>query len=329
MVAWSCDGEIYVKSATAVAAALAIQVSYGADPGAGLSHGVAEFVAQEEMDRYRGFWWHPSGTGILFTEVDESNVPVYRIVHHQHHAATSIQIASGTSANGSDSTLAGGEAEDHRYPFAGKLNPTVRLGFVPVDQHSVVHAGSAATAAETGSTSAPIVITEPSCLETAFMEATSSMHAFDPVQMSPADVAAELARANWDTRVAWFEPPREASEYLCRVYWLEDENCISVWQNRAQTTLVLQRMDLTSRKGRTLMVERNEKWINLHHMFCLLPPVHPSQCSVDYPSSVTSPSPISSITSSNIPLPNELPRGSFSFLFASERTGYSHLYLYT
>jgi len=36
--------------------------------------GVAEFVAAEEMDRYRGFWWAPDGTAVLAARVDDTPV---------------------------------------------------------------------------------------------------------------------------------------------------------------------------------------------------------------------------------------------------------------
>jgi dipeptidyl-peptidase-4 len=38
-------------------------------------------VAQEEMDRYRGFWWSPDGRSIAFTQVDETRVPEMTIQH--------------------------------------------------------------------------------------------------------------------------------------------------------------------------------------------------------------------------------------------------------
>jgi dipeptidyl-peptidase 4 len=76
----------------------------------GLSHGLAEYIAQEEMDRPTGFWWSPDGARIAFTEVDESGIPTYPIVH-QGGAAW--------------------EVENHRYPFAGGPNARVRLGIVP------------------------------------------------------------------------------------------------------------------------------------------------------------------------------------------------------
>ena len=51
----------------------------GAKPG--VTCGVADFVAQEEMDRYRGFWWSPDGRSIAYTEVDETSVPEMTIQH--------------------------------------------------------------------------------------------------------------------------------------------------------------------------------------------------------------------------------------------------------
>ena len=43
--------------------------------GEGLVHnGVAEFIAQEEMDRDTGYWWSPNEEWIAFTRVDESPV---------------------------------------------------------------------------------------------------------------------------------------------------------------------------------------------------------------------------------------------------------------
>lgn len=81
---------------------------------AGKTHGLAEYIAQEEMKRMHGYWWSLDSSRIAFTEVDENHIPVYRITHQ-----------------GSDATGEGAQ-EDHRYPFAGKANAKVRLGVVPV-----------------------------------------------------------------------------------------------------------------------------------------------------------------------------------------------------
>jgi dipeptidyl-peptidase-4 len=80
--------------------------------GGGITHGLAEFIAQEEMDRASGFWWSPDGTRIAYQETDERRIPHYSIVHQ------------------------GGEAysvETHRYPFAGAANARVRLGVISAE----------------------------------------------------------------------------------------------------------------------------------------------------------------------------------------------------
>ncbi|MCZ7670493.1 MAG: DPP IV N-terminal domain-containing protein [Chloroflexi bacterium] len=85
------------------------QITSGAR-GTGKTNGLAEYIAQEEMGRRRGCWWSLDSQAIAFTEVVESHIPVYRIVHQ-----------------GQDAVGAGAQ-EDHRYPFAGQANAKVRLG---------------------------------------------------------------------------------------------------------------------------------------------------------------------------------------------------------
>ena len=48
------------------------QIAGEDDPA--LSWGLAEFVAAEEMERSRGYWWSPDGGALLVTRVDESPV---------------------------------------------------------------------------------------------------------------------------------------------------------------------------------------------------------------------------------------------------------------
>lgn len=81
----------------------------------GKTNGLAEFIAQEEMGRHRGFWWSNDSRWLAFAEVDESHIPVYRIVHQGRNAM---------NANAQ---------EEHHYPFAGQANARVRLGVVPVN----------------------------------------------------------------------------------------------------------------------------------------------------------------------------------------------------
>ncbi|XP_018501574.2 dipeptidyl aminopeptidase 4 isoform X2 [Pyrus x bretschneideri] len=88
-----------------------IQLTSGAK-GDVLTHGLAEYIAQEEMDRKNGYWWSLDSKFIAFTEVDSSEIPLFRIMHQ------------GKSSVGSEAQ------EDHAYPFAGASNVKVRLGVV-------------------------------------------------------------------------------------------------------------------------------------------------------------------------------------------------------
>ncbi len=45
----------------------------------GITFGLAEFVAAEEMGRARGYWWSPDGTRLLIARVDESPVRRWHI----------------------------------------------------------------------------------------------------------------------------------------------------------------------------------------------------------------------------------------------------------
>ncbi len=43
-----------------------------------IGNGVAEFVADEEMDRHTGYWWAPDDSAIAYARIDESPVPVQK-----------------------------------------------------------------------------------------------------------------------------------------------------------------------------------------------------------------------------------------------------------
>jgi dipeptidyl-peptidase-4 len=89
------------------------QLTSGAHPPV-ITHGLAEYIAEEEMDRHLGFWWSPDSRWIAFAEVDATDIPIYPIVHQ------------GMDVTGT------GAIEEHAYPFAGKANARVRLGVIPV-----------------------------------------------------------------------------------------------------------------------------------------------------------------------------------------------------
>ncbi len=81
------------------------QVTKGADGV--IRNGVAEFVAQEELDRDTGYWWAPGDARIAFTQIDESPVPIAERIDINADSIVTIR---------------------QRYPFAGAANVKVKLG---------------------------------------------------------------------------------------------------------------------------------------------------------------------------------------------------------
>ena len=186
--------------------------------GTGKTHGLAEYVVQEELSRYMGFWWSPDSKKIAFTEVDETNIPIYRIMHQ-----------------GMD-TVGEKAQEDHHYPFAGGPNARVRLGIV-------------------------------------------DREGGDPV---------------------WMELGPDEDIYLARVTWLPDGRLSVQILNREQSRLDLLLFDPQTGKGKKLLEERSDIWINLHNMFRPL----------------------------KKPKEQDTPRDKVaSFIWASERSGFRHLFL--
>ncbi len=74
-----------------------------------VSWGVAEFVAAEEMDRVRGYWWAPDGTSLLVERYDEAPVPQWHIANPAQPDQPPVQV---------------------RYPAAGTGNADVSLWLV-------------------------------------------------------------------------------------------------------------------------------------------------------------------------------------------------------
>jgi len=69
------------------------------DPSDAVSWGRAEFVAAEEMHRFRGYWWAPDGQSLLAARVDESPVATWWIADPAHPAKAPTPVrypAAGT-----------------------------------------------------------------------------------------------------------------------------------------------------------------------------------------------------------------------------------------
>ena len=76
-----------------------------------LQHGLPEFIAQEEMGRFNGFWFSPDSKTIAYEEADHSQVERFTI---------------------GDPAKPEVAAEGFYYPRPGKNNVRVRLGLMPV-----------------------------------------------------------------------------------------------------------------------------------------------------------------------------------------------------
>ncbi|EEH59994.1 uncharacterized protein MICPUCDRAFT_14447 [Micromonas pusilla CCMP1545] len=111
-VAFVRDDEIRVASCDANSCA---RVTYGAHNNPSVTHGLAEYIAAEEMRRDRGFWWRRDGGALAFCRVDVSAIPTVRI------PCTLGAQRAGTRI-----------VEEHAYPFTGGCNAYVRLGVVDV-----------------------------------------------------------------------------------------------------------------------------------------------------------------------------------------------------
>jgi dipeptidyl-peptidase-4 len=74
-----------------------------------IGNGVAEFVADEEMNRHTGYWWAPDDSAIAFARIDETPVPVRERFEIYPDRTDVVR---------------------QRYPAAGEPNVLIRLGVI-------------------------------------------------------------------------------------------------------------------------------------------------------------------------------------------------------
>ncbi len=86
-------------------------IALSTDGGGSVVYGTAEFVAQEEMDRFTGYWWAPDERSVAMQRYDEAKVPL----------AKRFEIYPDRT-----------EVVEQRYPAAGQPNALVELFVVPI-----------------------------------------------------------------------------------------------------------------------------------------------------------------------------------------------------
>lgn len=110
-VAFVRDGDLHVAS---VPTGGVRQLTSGAE--AGLTHGLAEYIAQEELDRAEGYWWSPDSRRVAFEEADTRHIGRFLILHDEGRRQ---------------------DVESHEFPFPGEENARVRLGVVEVETGAI------------------------------------------------------------------------------------------------------------------------------------------------------------------------------------------------
>jgi len=108
-VAFVRGGELHVIDVPegATPARPPTQLTRGAS--ATVTHGLAEFVAQEEMGRFSGYWWSPDSLSLAYQETDTAGVERLHIADPMHPDRP---------------------AQSWPYPRPGKANARVRVGVV-------------------------------------------------------------------------------------------------------------------------------------------------------------------------------------------------------
>jgi dipeptidyl-peptidase 4 len=108
-VAYVCDGALRVASLDGDAEHQVLADPYGSP---GVSFGLPEFIADEEMDRHRGYWWSPDGSALLVARVDETPVTTWHIADPANPGSAPARVA---------------------YPAAGTPNADVSLLLARLD----------------------------------------------------------------------------------------------------------------------------------------------------------------------------------------------------
>jgi dipeptidyl-peptidase-4 len=114
-VAFVRDGDVWLAATEGDARVW--RLTDDAEPG--VTNGLAEYIAAEELKRFEGMWWSCDGSQLAIARVDERRVE-------------EVAIAD---LGGS------GEIERHRYPRAGAPNAEVRLRLVDVADGRLLDVG--------------------------------------------------------------------------------------------------------------------------------------------------------------------------------------------
>jgi dipeptidyl-peptidase 4 len=89
-LAYVCDGALRVTGLSGLSWDRALADPEGAS---GVTFGLPEFIAAEEMDRHRGYWWSPDGSALLIARVSDAPVTRWHIADPAQPAAAPAVVA--------------------------------------------------------------------------------------------------------------------------------------------------------------------------------------------------------------------------------------------
>ena len=112
-IAWVVAGDLWCGE---IAKGTARRLTHDAESG--VTNGLEDYLAAEELDRFEGAWWSTSGAELLFAHIDERHIPL-------------VSVAAADAAAGI------ARREQYRYPFAGGPNPRTALRITTPDGDGV------------------------------------------------------------------------------------------------------------------------------------------------------------------------------------------------
>lgn len=110
-VSYVRDGDLYAYDLV-----LDREVRVTHDASECVTNGLAEFIAQEEMQRFEGHWWSPDDRHLVFARVDAAAIPVS---HRYEFTADQLVVYP------------------QRYPYAGAANARVDLGVIELQTRTL------------------------------------------------------------------------------------------------------------------------------------------------------------------------------------------------
>ena len=193
-LAYVCDGALRVTGLDRTAWDRVL-----ADPQGrpGVTYGLPEFIAGEEMDRHRGYWWAPDGTALLVARVDETPVHRWYIADPANPVKPPAEVG---------------------YPAAGTPNADVSL--------LIVQVGGRQVAVDIDHVAFPYVVTAAwqSGHDPLVVVQSRDQRAMRLLTVDPATGAAHLIREDTDPR--WLEIVLGVPAWTSdgRIAWTQDSN---------------------------------------------------------------------------------------------------------